>query len=143
VDGDGLLDLAQANQWEPSFFFRNRAQGAGQFLGLHLLLPVGENRAFRERAGHPGMDTVGRPAFGASVAARLPDGRRLVSYVDGGNGHAGKRSPDVHLGLGNVDPNADIAVTLRWRGLSGALRERTISLTPGWHTVVLGEEGTR
>jgi hypothetical protein len=143
VDGDGLLDFAQANQWEPSFFFRNRASGAGRFLGLHLLLPVGENRAFRERAGHPGPDTVGRPAFGASVEARLPDGRRLVSYVDGGNGHAGKRSPDVHLGLGGVDPKAQISVALRWRGVSGILRERTLALTPGWHTVVLGEEDLR
>ncbi len=143
VDGDGRLDFAQANQWEPSFFFRNRADDVGSFLGLHLLLPVGDNQSFRMRAGHPAADTIGRPAFGATVEARLPDGRRSVSYADGGNGHAGKRSPDVHLGLGKLDPEARVHVAIRWRDASGAFRQRTVEATPGWHTVVLGEEASR
>ena len=53
VDGDGLLDFAQANQWEPSFFFRNRAPGRGRFLGLHLLLPVGEKSRVSGARGPP------------------------------------------------------------------------------------------
>ena len=40
VDGDGRLDFAVANQWEPSFLFRNTAPNPGAFLGLHLRLPV-------------------------------------------------------------------------------------------------------
>ncbi|HEX4613500.1 MAG TPA: VCBS repeat-containing protein [Urbifossiella sp.] len=41
VDGDGRLDFAVANQWGPSFLFRNTAPNPGAFLGLHLRLPVG------------------------------------------------------------------------------------------------------
>src|SRR5205823_762420 len=53
VDGDGRLDFALANQWEPSFFFHNVAPKAGEFLGLHLLLPLAAQpgAAFQERAG--------------------------------------------------------------------------------------------
>ena len=42
VDGDGRLDFAVANQWAPSTFYRNSSPDPGDFLGLHLLLPVGE-----------------------------------------------------------------------------------------------------
>ncbi|HBY77209.1 MAG TPA: RNA-binding protein, partial [Cyanobacteria bacterium UBA11148] len=38
VDGDGDLDFAIANQWEPSYFYRNDSQKAGKFLELRLLL---------------------------------------------------------------------------------------------------------
>ncbi|HBL12708.1 MAG TPA: RNA-binding protein, partial [Cyanobacteria bacterium UBA11162] len=37
VDGDGDLDFAIANQWEPSYFYRNDSQKAGKFLELRLL----------------------------------------------------------------------------------------------------------
>lgn len=36
VDGDGRLDYAVANQWEDSWFYRNRSPYAGSFLGLHI-----------------------------------------------------------------------------------------------------------
>ncbi len=43
-----------------------------------------------------------RPAIGAAATVFLPDGRRMTAQVDGGNGHSGKRSQDLHFGLGNV-----------------------------------------
>ncbi len=140
VDGDGRLDFAVANQWEPSFLFRNTAPNPGAFLGLHLRLPVdprpGDPTVVLD--GHPRSDRPSRPAIGAAVTVHLPDGRRLVSQVDGGSGHSGKRAPDIHLGLGNVAAGAVLNVDVRWRGADGKMRSRTVRVTPGWHTVLLG-----
>src|SRR5688572_11460540 len=69
VDADGRLDFVVANQWGPSYFFRNESPGAGAYLGLRL--------------NHPD----GSPAIGAVARVSLPDGRRLVAQVDGGSGH--------------------------------------------------------
>ena len=90
VDGDGDMDFVCGNQFAPSLFFKNEspltsAQGSAppgnSFLGLHLLLPLGGTpvAGVTERGGHPGPDTAGRPAVGAVVNVRMPDGRILVS----------------------------------------------------------------
>ena len=93
VDGDGRLEFIIAGQWGDSYLYKNDSEGAGAFLGLHLLLPTGgEHPEFMFRAGHPGPDLYGRPAIGAAASVELPDGRRLSAQVDGGSGHSGKRS---------------------------------------------------
>jgi hypothetical protein len=140
VDGDGALDFVVANQWEPSYFYHNESQGRGKFLGLHLLLPLDANNtgATWARAGHPGPDTVGRAAIGATATVYLPDGRRLVSQVDGGNGHSGKRGAELHFGLGATQVNQPLRVEIRWRDPAGQVTGEILSLAPGWHTVVLG-----
>ena len=58
-----------ANQWEPSFLFRNTAPKAGAFLGLHLRLPVGPQTGDKTVVlkGHPRADRPSRPAIGAAV----------------------------------------------------------------------------
>jgi hypothetical protein len=117
VDGDGRLDLAVANQWEPSFFFKNTAPNPGAFLGLNLRLPL-EKKA-------------SRPAIGAVARVHLPSGRILVAEVDGGTGHSGRRSPDLHFGLGRLDTSARLRVDLRWRGVDGRVREETREFSPG------------
>ncbi|HEX3683313.1 MAG TPA: CRTAC1 family protein [Bryobacteraceae bacterium] len=114
VDGDGRLDYAVANQWEPSFFVHNESPHAGQFLGLRLRIH-------------------NRPAIGASAAVQLPGGRTMCAQVDGGSGHSGKRSPDLHFGLGQLPPQTALNVTLRWRDLGG-IHEKRLALRPGWHT---------
>jgi hypothetical protein len=144
VDGDGDLDLALANQWEPSSFLRNDAPAPGAFLGLNLLLPVegDDPTPLAVRPGFPAAGRAGfrgRPAIGASAAVIDPTGRRLVAQVDGGNGHSGKRSPQIHFGLGDTSPGALLDVALRWRDARGAVRETALRLAPGWHTVLLGE----
>lgn len=139
VDGDGDIDLVTANQWEPSFFFRNDSPAPGGFLGLHVLRPVAGDASagLVVRPGHPSTDTRGCPAIGAAATVTLPDGRSmLVAQVDGGNGHSGRRSPDLHFGLGAT--TGKVAVQLRWRDDHGEPRETQLSLTPGWHTVRLG-----
>ncbi|HEX2254523.1 MAG TPA: CRTAC1 family protein [Thermoanaerobaculia bacterium] len=128
VDGDGRLDFAVANQWEDSFLYRNRAPGPGAFLGLRLLLPTADG-------------TGAYPAVGAQAVVRLPDGRRLVGQVDGGNGHSGVRSPELHFGLGAVGPGpgASVPVELAWRDADGRVRRATVELAPGRHTLLLDE----
>jgi hypothetical protein len=140
VNGDGLLDFAAGNQWEPSYFFLNQSAKAGAFLGLHLLLPLEKTKSPNSsvRRGHPGADTTGRPAIGAAATLHLPDGRQLVLQVDGGNGHSGKRSPELLFGLGSLSPDARLRVDLRWRDPEGNVRQESLTLTPGWHTVMLG-----
>lgn len=138
VDGDGNLDFAVAGQWEPTVFYRNECRDCGSFLGLHLRLPL--DGAFDHvdvRDGHPDPARPSRDAIGATVTVTLPDGRRLVRQVDGGSGHSGKRSSDVHFGLGAVSASTPLVVTVRYRDMTGAPRDVTTSLGPGWHTVYL------
>ena len=144
VDGDGDLDFAVANQWEPSLFYQNNCPDCGNFLGLHLLLPVERSTSPASagviRPGHPGPDTPGRPAIGAIATVQLPNGQRLIGLVDGGNGQAGERSSDLHFGLGHLDPSTQLPVELHWRDGDGHVNQKTIQLTPGWHTLLLANE---
>jgi hypothetical protein len=121
VDGDGKLDYALANQWEDSMFFRNASAGAGAFLGLRV------------------RHANGSPAIGVTAVVTLADGRRMTAQSDGGSGHSGKRSPDIHFGLGKA-ADQPLAVELRWRDASGVHSARH-SLKPGWHTVTIEEGG--
>jgi hypothetical protein len=138
VDGDGRLDFAVANQWESSYFYRNESPNPGAFLGLHLRLPLRPKEPVGTHVGHPGADPPGRPAVGATATVHLADGRRLVAQVDGGNGHSGKRSPDLLFGLGQLSSHAQFQVDLHWRDPHGQVRQETLYLSPGWHTVLLG-----
>jgi hypothetical protein len=139
VDGDGRLDFVLANQWADSFVFHNLSESTGDFLGLHLLLPVLPSPTII-RDGHSTDSIRGYPALGARVTVFLPDGRKLVQQVDGGNGHSGKSSPDLHFGLGKVGGRS-LRVALDWRDRNGLIRHQETSLAPGWHTVLLGSLG--
>ncbi len=136
VDGDGDLDFAIANQWEPSLFYRNERGEAGSgFLGLHLVHPVAAGaKEVRVQRGHPHGGTS--PAIGASATVRRADGRVLVGQVDGGNGHSGVRSPELHFGLGDAGQHPS-AVEVRYRDRFGRPNSIELMLEPGWHTVVL------
>jgi enediyne biosynthesis protein E4 len=142
VDGDSDLDLVVANQWGASSYWRNDCarprRRCGGHLGLHLLLPLapGDAPTTRARAGHP-VALEGHVATGAEATVLLPDGRRLTAQVDGGNGHAGKRAPALHFGLGAAAESTRVRVQLRWRDPGGHAHAETRTFTPGWHTVVL------
>lgn len=120
VDGDGDLDFAIANQWEASYFYRNDSPIHSGFLGLKLF-------------------TDHHPAIGASVKVQLPDGRQLIAQVDGGNGHSGVRSPDLHFGLGEVDATTLLPVEVQWRDGSGQAHHTSLLFSPGWHNLQLDE----
>lgn len=121
VDGDGDLDLAIANQWEPSLFLRNDCPRCGRSLELVLRVPL--------------ADGASRAAIGAEARVRLPDGRVRVAQVDGGNGHSGRRAPELHFGLG--DSEAPVPVTLRWRAADGQVHVEERTLAPGRHVLLL------
>jgi hypothetical protein len=121
VDGDGDLDFAIANQWEDSFFFRNESPHPGQFLGLRLQHPTGS------------------PVIGAVATVVTPDDRHQTAQVDGGNGHSGVRSSDLHFGLGDLSDQAELRVHLQWRDRDGAVRTADLLTVPGWHTVELAD----
>jgi hypothetical protein len=140
VNGDGRLDFAMANQWMPSYVFVNDSPGTGSFIGLHLMLPIdpATTDEITERTGHPWPGLRARAAIGASAAVRLPDGRQLAAQVDGGSGHSGKRSPDLHFGLGNLPDGSRLPVDIAWRDSFGQIHHQTITISSGWHTVLLG-----
>jgi hypothetical protein len=137
VDGDGRLDFAVANQWQESYFYHNESPQPGHFLGLRILHPLekGQPTLVEPGIGHSIDEVKGRPAVGAVVTVQLPDGHRRVAQVDGGTGFAGKRAPDVHLGLGAI---AEAPLEIRWRDPDGHPRDETFELKAGWHTVRLG-----
>ena len=140
VDGDGRLDLAIANQWDRSFFYRNRSPRPGAFLGLKLLLPLpAEEGPTRVVPGRP-AGRIGRAAIGAEARLRMADGHTLVGLADGGNGHTGDRSPEILFGLGRFARGTPLAVEIHWRDPRGRARRQTLELAPGWHTVVLGTD---
>lgn len=146
VDGDGRLDFAVANQWDTSYLYRNTSRDPGAFLALNLRLPVksmGANSP-RPHAPTPALPySRSRPAIGAAATVYLPDGQRLVAQVDGGNGHSGKRSPDLHFGLGKIARDAPLRVDLRWRDPEGRIRQETLRLAPGRHTILLSQDDGR
>lgn len=125
--GTGALDLAVARQWGPPAFYANNAPNLGHYLGLHL---------YRPALGSPGgLSGPGVPAYGATVQIRTSDGRTQIAQLDGGGGHSGKRSFEVHFGLGAVA--APVSATLRWHDKSGGFHQQTLGLAPGDHTLLL------
>jgi hypothetical protein len=139
VDGDGLLDFAIANQWEDSVFYRNQTRNAGNFLQLYLLLPVNGEPAPETKIlpGHPTAAVHGRFALGATATLHLADGKRMIAQVDSSNGHSGKRSPELHFGLGQMPSSALVAVDLAWRDVNGTVHRETLKLNPGLYTILL------
>lgn len=140
VDGDGRLDFVAANQWVPSYYFHNDSPHVGNDLCLSLLLPLDpeDSSDVVVTAGHPGQSIAGRPAIGATAIVTSPDGRLQTGVVDGGAGHSGRRSPELHFGLGALSGDEKVSVDLSWRDAKGILRKQTVSLATGWQTIVLG-----
>jgi len=147
VDGDGYPEMVYANFWEESVYIKNESTQAGnRFLGLHLLLPPANADSTATKPattvvhdGHPAW-REGTPAIGAFVEVDTPGAKRQIRQVDGGNGHSGQRSPEVLVGLGQTTA-AQIPVRITWRDLQGSLHRDSLSLTPGYHTIVLAAQG--
>jgi len=140
VDGDGRLDFAVVSQWQTSRFFRNTSPNAGRSLELRVLratTDVMQPRVIRGMAAVEGI-----PLIGASALVRVPGGGAvLIDEVDGGNGHSGKRSPELHFGLGSVAATTPIRVGLQWRGTDTRTHAVQLTITPGIYTVVLPAKG--
>ncbi|MDQ2586820.1 CRTAC1 family protein [Saccharothrix yanglingensis] len=129
ADGDGLLDFAVARQFDEPVYYHNEAPEPGGYLNLSLT---------REQAPSTGAAPApGSPATGAQVTVTTADGKKYVQRVDGGSGHGGKRSTEVHIGLG--DAAGDVQVCLEWRDRQGEVHKQEFELGQGKHEFVLGD----
>jgi hypothetical protein len=63
----------------------------------------------------------------------------MVSFVDGGNGHSGKRSPELMFGLGNFPKDAPLQVEIMRRGKNGQKKIEKFEMKSGWQTIFLGD----
>ncbi|MFD7744925.1 CRTAC1 family protein [Streptomyces sp. NPDC059698] len=121
ADGDGRLDMVVARQWEDPVFYCNMSPETGDHLNLSL------------------TDAAGSPVIGAQVAVTLSDGSTRLGRVDGGSGHSGKRSQDVHIGLGH-EVDGPVQTRLTWRDRTGQVRNKDLQLAPGRHSLELGAD---
>ncbi|MEU8266691.1 CRTAC1 family protein [Sphaerisporangium sp. NPDC049002] len=130
-DGDGLVDFAVARQWGEPVFYQNQSSSAGSYIGLRLT---------RDDAPVAGtLPAPGSPATGAQVTVKTADGRSFIGRVDGSSGHSGRRSTDVHIGLGQ-NVTGPVQVHIRWRDRTGQVHDQDLQLTTGWHCLVLGQQ---
>jgi enediyne biosynthesis protein E4 len=137
VDLDGSLDLIVSNMWGPASYYHNEHPATRSFLSLNLLLPVsrdysGDTIVYQ---GKQRSEIPGRAAVGAAVTVTRPDGKVLTRQVDGGNGHSGKRSPELHFGLG--DSQGVVNIKISWRDQQGHVHQGFLNLKPGRYTIVL------
>ena len=119
--GDGAMDFAVARQWGPPAFYANEATDRGNYLDFNLYHPTTNG-------------TLGSPAYGATIEITTPTGKQ-ISQLDGGGGHGGYRSFQVHFGLGTY--TGPVTATVQWRDASGQLHRQTGQFTPGTHTLEL------
>jgi enediyne biosynthesis protein E4 len=140
ADGDGRLDMAVARQWDEPVFYHNDSPTDGAFLGLRLTHDTGTGPAARGTARGT-LPAAGSPAIGAQVTVTTPDGRTHLARVDGGSGHSGKRSQEIHVGLGE-GVTGPVRVHLRWRDRTGAVHDQDLQLTPGRHALRLGRQAS-
>ncbi|WP_158883803.1 CRTAC1 family protein [Amycolatopsis anabasis] len=130
-DGDGRLDFAVARQWEAPVFYHNESPSPGAFLGLRL--------TYDSPAAAGPLPATGSPVIGAEVTVTTADGRKHIGRVDGGSGHSGKRSHEVHIGLGD-QASGPVQVRLQWRDRTGQARQSDLRMSPGWHSLQLGSQ---
>lgn len=152
-DGDGDLDFAIANQWERSWYFRNNhstksadsnSRVSNPSLVLDLLVPVTSESVSKTTVYEgPKAAGLGSPAIGARVRIHGANGVPFASQVDGGSGHSGQRSPQIHFGLADKTAFPDtskIEVDFRWRDRRGRACKAKRTLTTGHFTIVLVDE---
>jgi hypothetical protein len=132
--GTGSLDFAVARQWGPPVFYANAAPDLGNPLDLRLYRP-----ATAGSGGGQDLQNLGSPAYGATVQVTTPHGTQ-ISELDGGSGHGGFRSFDVHFGLGSYTGPA--TVRIQWRDVNGHPHQQTQQLLPGVHTLMLTDIAT-
>ncbi|MDH2429180.1 VCBS repeat-containing protein [Sphaerisporangium sp. TRM90804] len=133
VDHDGRLDFAVANQWRQSYSYRNVRTAQRPYLGLTLLRPASC------AAGGTAGGAARTAAVGATATLRSGAAGLRVGQVYPANGHGGVSSPELLFGLSGTGA---AAVTLTWRDACGARHSADTTLTPGWHSLALGADGS-
>ncbi|MFI9005775.1 CRTAC1 family protein [Actinosynnema sp. NPDC053489] len=122
VDGDDLLDVLVANQWEDSVLLLGGRGGPAA--DLRLVRPGAVDGAFVD-------------AIGAQVRLHHAD-RPQKAQLYPANGHSGVSAPELHFALPG---GGAVRATVTWRDDSGT-HSADIVVTPGHHTVELGPGAT-
>jgi enediyne biosynthesis protein E4 len=136
ADGDGLLDFAVARQYAEPVFYHNVSPNPGKSIDLQLI-HEGSMSAMDASGATPAvLEGPGSPVIGAEVTVTTSDGHRYIDRVDGGSGHSGKRSHEVHIGLGNT--TGPVQVHLAWRDTKGQVHQQDLTLSTGKHCIELG-----
>ncbi|TDE29425.1 CRTAC1 family protein [Flavobacterium ranwuense] len=134
IDHDGKLDFVTGNQWEDSKLYHNKSKSFNSFLGLSLKFPL--NSTNNSIKIDEKIEGPTKYAIGAIAKIKLKNGKELMRFVDGGNGHSGRNSPELHFGLGKNN-NEIVSVDLTWRNSKGIIKKSKINLNNGWHTIYL------
>lgn len=144
IDQDGRLDYVVAHQFGPPTFHHNTSPTAAvnSFIGITPRFVVSgpaKSGLFDADASASVTALPSRPAFGTTARLRLSDGRVLSQQVDGGNGHSGKRSPDLHFGLGALGDTRITSIEFEWRAGADSQRQiaRFSNVVAGKHYVAL------
>ncbi|MBP2702996.1 VCBS repeat-containing protein [Microbispora sp. RL4-1S] len=147
VDHDGRLDFAVAIQWGQSYFYRNTRPARPPYLGLQPMRPAG---GCATGTGDPSATPSGTrsgarsgalsPAIGASVRLNAGAQGLRTGQVYPANGHTGVASPELLFALRPGASSVPVEVT--WRDTCGRSRTAGIDLQPGWHRLLLGNDGS-
>jgi enediyne biosynthesis protein E4 len=135
IDGDGDLDFVLANQWENSLLFENQLNNNKKSIIINPLIGGNTEKVVVENKYMPTPRNF-RPAIGLEATIKLGD-KIFVQQVDGGNGHSGKRSPQIHFGLDELKDDK-VKVELYWRGKEGSVYKKELELGLGWNTLLIG-----
>ncbi len=149
IDEDGDLDFVFSNQWEPSYFFHNKLNQSEDFDKNHkyLLMRIwltesnnstpsiySEKKSFRERLAIGAIVKV----FGINKDTNQAE-YICIDQVDGGIGHTGNNTDQIHVGLGKFhDRYSELEVHFGWiDGLTGNNRKYVSKMQPGSYKVLL------
>jgi hypothetical protein len=131
---DGRLDFTVANQWRQSYFYRNESPRQHPYLGLRLVRPASSGHG---GTGAPGAAT---PAIGAEVTLLTGTDGIRIGQVYPANGHGGVSAPELLFAL-TQHPRSALA-RVRWRDGRGTLHSAVVRVTPGWHSLLLADDGS-
>ncbi|MFD0534592.1 ASPIC/UnbV domain-containing protein [Actinomadura luteofluorescens] len=82
----------------------------------------------------------GVPAIGAKVVLDSGAKGQRTGQVYPANGHAGVSSPELLFALDGAA--APVPVTVTWRDSCGNRHTGKVQATPGWHSMLLGPDGS-
>lgn len=100
--------------------------------------PVEAAEHLAVRAGRLGRGPTGDRGSGAGA---LPRRDAAVPAALPANGHGGTDAPEMLFGLGERTAE-ELPVELSWRDSCGRRHSTTVRVSPGWHEIVLGADGS-
>lgn len=152
VNQDGKLDYIEAKQYAAHEFHLNESptDRGNRFVAFTPLLLLASSE--RTTSGFMPVADAMHARTSAAIGARFeikvtePGYAKpitLYAAVDGGNGHSGKRSHDIHVGLGQVSERANVDITATWispEGLQKITYSRPLAYFKEHRALVLAKE---